>query len=80
MEGNDGHTRLVINTVISGNGHDIELDKVYESTRRKGRSRRAPRMECMTTTGRGPQAKLAYVGEIKQVDPTSNVVSFWWFS
>ena len=40
--------RLVINTVISGNGHDIELDKVYESTRRKGRSRRAPRMECMT--------------------------------
>lgn len=68
MEGNDGHKqlrRLVINTVISGNGHDIKLDKVYESTRRKGRSRRAPRMECMTATGRGPHGKLAYVGEIK---------------
>jgi len=63
---------LVINAVISGSAHDIELDIVYESTRRKGRSRRAPHAVHDPTTGRGPQVRLAYVGETKEIDPTSN--------
>ena len=66
---------LVINAVISGSGHDIELDN---SVRVNTKERTVPSRPVHTvhdpTTGRGPQVKIACEGELKEVDPTSNAV------